>query len=325
MNATVRPDRLRSGLSFKIVVSKHKKAWLGAVLLLVAGVVVAGYYYFRPGYRTAAELVSLLPRSDAVVAYADLNTLRRAGILARLKGSKATEDPDYRDFVKETGLDYEHDVDAVAIASVPDQLFAILRGRFDWAHLSAYATTHGGSCHRSYCQVPGGGSGRWLSFFPVRSGVMGFAISRDASAGYSLLPRRDAPAPPVPDYPVWVSLPHRLLENPSSLPPGGQIFAGVVSAANQVTLGISGEPASGGKLNLSLHLEAQCGSPEKAHQLETQLTQVTAFLKGLAKQEKNERPSGLAEMLAGGTFTQVKNETLGRWPVPSRLLDSLLQ
>lgn len=307
--------------------SNPQKAWLAAAaVLLVAGIIFAGYYYFRPAYRTPAELVSLLPRSDAVVAYADIDTLRRADLLTRLDGAKALEDPEYRDFVKETGFDYEHDLDAVAIASAPDQLFAALRGRFDWARLNEYATRHGGSCHQSYCQVPGGASGRRLSFVPVRSDVMGLAISRDASAAYSVLPRRGTPAPAVPEYPVWLSLPRRILENPDSLPPGGQIFARAVSAANQVTLGISGEQPSGGKLNFTLHLEAQCASPQKAHQLETQLTQVTGFLKALAKQDKqNAPPSGLAEMLAGGTFSQAGNQARGRWPVPSGLIDSLLR
>jgi hypothetical protein len=155
---------------------------------------------------------------------------------------------------------------------------------------------------------------------------MGLAVSRDASAAYSLLPRRDAPAPAVPDYPVWLSLPHRVLENPAALPPAGQIFARAMSGANQVTLGIGGELASGGSLNLTLHLKAQCPSPQKARELETQLTQVTAFLKALTKQEKpSAPPSGLAEMLAGGTFTQVENQTRGRWPIPLGLIDSLLQ
>jgi hypothetical protein len=307
-------------------VSKRRKTWLAAAVLLIASAIVAGYYYFRPAYRTPAELISLLPRSDAVVAYADLDRLRRAGILARLEGSKALEDADYREFVKGTGLDYRRDLDAVAIASVPDQWFAVARGRFDWARLKQYAARHGGSCKSSYCQVPGGTSGRWISFLPVRSDVMGLAISRDISAANSLLPRQDAPAPVVSDYPVWVLVPRRVLENPASLPLGGQLFARAMSTANQVTLGISSETASGGNLNLTLHLEAQCASPQKAHQLETQLTQVTGFLKALAKQEKqNAPPSGLAEMLAEGAFTQVNNEARGRWQIPSRLVDSLLQ
>ena len=305
--------------------SKHKKAWLAAAAtLLVAGIVAAGYFYFRPAYRTPAELVSLLPTSDAVVGYADIETLRRAGILKRFEESKALEDPDYRIFVKETGLDYERDLDAIAIASIPDQLFAALRGRFDRARLNQYATRHGGSCHNSYCRVPGGASGRWLSFLPIRPDVMGLAVSRDASAAYSLLPRHDAPAPAVPDYPVWLSLPHRALDNPAALPAAGQIFAKAMSGANQVTLGINGELAPGGSLNLTLHLKAQCPSPQKARELETQLTQVTAFLKALTKQEKQKAPAGgLAEMLAGGTFTQVKNETRGRWRIPSGLIESL--
>jgi hypothetical protein len=308
-------------------VPKHKKAWLAASSALVAAAIVAGgYYYFRADYTTSAELVALLPRSDALVAYVNIEMLRRAGILTRLDGSKALEDPEYRVFVKETGLDYKRDLDAVAIASVPDQLFAALLGRFDWKRLKQYAVRHGGSCDRSYCQVPGGASGRRVSFLPVRSNVMGLAISRDASAAYSLLPRRGTPSPAVPSYPVWLSLPKRLLENPDSLPSGGQIFARPLSAANQVTLGIGGESSSSGSPNLMLHLEAQCDSPQKAHQLEAQLTQATGFLKALTRQEQRNAPAGgLAQMLAGGTFTQAGNEARGRWPVPTVFLDSLLQ
>jgi hypothetical protein len=308
-------------------VSKPKKAGLAAAaVLLTVGIVIAAYSYFRPAYRTPAELISLLPTSDAVVGYADIGILRRTGILKRFQGSKALEDPEYQNFVKETGLDYEQDLDAIAIASVPDQLFVVLRGRFDWARLSQYATRHGGSCHKSYCQVPGSESGRWFSFLPVQSGLIGVAISRDASAAYSLLPRHDAPEPPVPAYPLWLSLPHRVLEDPAALPAAGQIFARAMSGANQVILGISGELGSSGGLNLTLHLKAQCPTPEKAHQLETQLTQVTAFLKALTKQEKpSAPPSGLAEMLAGGTFSQAGNQAQGRWPIPRGLIDSLLQ
>jgi hypothetical protein len=299
-------------------------AWL-AFILIAAGIALA-YYLLRPQYRTAGNLVGLLPRSDAVLFYADVDTLRQSGFLGRLQGAKGLEDPEYQRFVRETGFSYERDLDALAVASLPNQLFATLRGKFDWRRLSEYARHQGGSCHNTYCQVPASTHGRWLSFFPIRSGVMGLSIGPDPSAAYQLLPRRGAPEIQTPSYTAWVTLPRRLLDDPKSLAPGAQLFATALSSATRVTLGIDQKQSTGGQSDFMVRLTAKYDSPAKAEDAQHHLEQVTSMLKAVASRQQQDRDApDLTSVLSSGTFRDVNGSLEGFWPVPQQVIDSLLK
>jgi hypothetical protein len=308
-------------------VAKIYRSWqpVALAVVLIAGLVATLYIYLRPRYDTADKLVSLLPKSDAAVFYADIKTLRTAGILQSLKGAKGTQEPDYLRFVSETGFAFDRDLDAIAVASVPNQLFGVLRGRFDWPRLSRYATRNGGSCHNAYCQVPASKAGRWISFFPIHSNVMGIAVSSDPSAAYTLLPRRGAPVVPCPDYPAWAQLPQRILDKPDDLQPGVQVFARALSSASEVTLGIDGaghEPSGG---PFVVRLVARCDSEAQANAVREHLTQLTRMIGRLDSRGVTTSEAGLGTLLASGSFRTVNRQVEGAWQLPAALIDSLLR
>jgi hypothetical protein len=307
-------------------VAKINRWWqpVAFAVVLIAVVVTALYFYLRPRYDTADKLVSLLPRSDAAVFYADIRTLRTAGILRSLEGAKGTQEPDYLRFVSETGFAYDRDLDAIAIASVPNQLFGVLRGRFDWPRLGQYATRNAGSCHNAYCQVPASKSGRWISFFPIRANVMGIAVSSDPSAAYALLPRRGAPVLASPDYPAWVQLPQRILAKPDVLPPALQVFSRALSSASEVTLAIDGAGQESGGGPFVIRLFAGCDSEARANAVREHLSQLTGMLGRLESRGVKTSEPGVGTLLASGTFRTVNRQVEGAWRVPAALIDSLL-
>lgn len=302
-----------------------------SALAITAGVAAAIYwYYFRPQYRTAAELAGLLPRSDAVLFYANVDLLRQAGILRALEGAKTIQDSDYRSFVSGTGFDYERDLDAIAVASIPNQVFAVLRGRFDWKRLRAYATAEGGSCRGTYCQVSNPKSGRWFSFFPIRSDVMAVAVSPDTNAAYTLLPRRGAPAFIAPDYPAWIQVPRRILDNPNDMPPAAQVFARALSPASQVTFGVE-RPVGGSQSGFLVRMLAHYDSDKEATLVAENLTRLTRLLGRLGPQGAPPKTladpadQGVHELLSSATFIAGDGQVKGEWRIPGSLLDSILK
>jgi hypothetical protein len=297
--------------------------WPATLLLLLAALLGAAYLYLRPQYKEPKQLVSLLPQSDAVLVFADVQTLRMAGFLKTLSTAGNLEEADYRQFVSETGFAYERDLDAAALAFVPNQVFAVLRGRFNWPQLEQYAARHGGSCHKSYCQVPGSKPDRWVSFFPVQSQVMALAVSSDPKAAYNLLPRRDAPQNPTPSYPAWARIPKRVLDHPEVLPPAAQVFATALSAASEVDLGVQGSTASETAFNI--RLTAQCPSATEAAAVRDHLSRLTVMFRSLLKQSSQTGAGneGLETLLASGSFQLIGNGVEGEWRVSKTLIDSL--
>ena len=93
---------------------------------------------------TPKAMVSCLPRSGAVLVYLDVNALRDAGLLDLLVGSKATEELEYRQFVENTGFEYQRDLSAVAGAFSAGTAHLVLRGKFNWKRINAYAVSQGG-------------------------------------------------------------------------------------------------------------------------------------------------------------------------------------
>src|SRR5690349_5298299 len=89
-------------------------------------------HWKRTSHRlTAQELIQCLPQDRSTHLYIDVDALRQAGILNLLIGSRADEDPDYRQFVQQTGFDYRTDLYAAAVAFLEGDEYFVLRGRFD--------------------------------------------------------------------------------------------------------------------------------------------------------------------------------------------------
>jgi hypothetical protein len=141
------------------------------VLILAA---VGGFYYWQhrplppmvsavPGVLISGpepDILSLLPSDAPVIAYVDVASLRKlqnsplAAVLG-LTSPGPRADREYAAFVRDTGFDYERDLDHAAIALWPagfgtpanvlgdDRVVSIADGRFDQQEIKAYALRTG--------------------------------------------------------------------------------------------------------------------------------------------------------------------------------------
>ncbi len=153
-----------------------KQKWIGlaALLVLVSSATFFGYRRWGPQRGSAREeILSLLPVDAGAVFFADFGELRPAPFLAQLYAwaPKPQADVEYAQFVKDTGFDYERDLNRIAIAvenrGQDSTLFAIVDGRFDRQKISAYALKDGSSTKtgaREIFSVPGVGTARNISF-----------------------------------------------------------------------------------------------------------------------------------------------------------------
>jgi hypothetical protein len=128
-----------------------KKKYLAFAAALVAGALIAVFFWTR--LHAPPDPIRLLPESDAI-AYANLTPLRVANVFTSLK--KVTHNPEYEDFIQQSGVDFERDLSEVAVAiHVPPTTSAsavvanppaaaevrfswIFKGSFDPKRLSAY-------------------------------------------------------------------------------------------------------------------------------------------------------------------------------------------
>ncbi len=126
---------------------RRKLSILIALLLLVAAVGVVIYL----SRRAAPEAVRLLPSDADAVVYVDLQTIRRAVTLLG-QAPAVPHDPEYDSFIRQTGFEFERDLDQAAFAvhapaaspggppPAPEDVRSseIFVGRFDSARLAAY-------------------------------------------------------------------------------------------------------------------------------------------------------------------------------------------
>ncbi len=125
---------------------RKRHLWI-VLLVLVIAAVVAALFLLRK--KSPPNSVRLLPESNVVI-YIDVDDLRTAG--AFKQAQNYPHDPDYEDFVKQTGFDFERDLHEVAFAVEPaapsgstrapapeDQRSSeIFIGHFDSTRLTAY-------------------------------------------------------------------------------------------------------------------------------------------------------------------------------------------
>src|SRR5258708_2914998 len=127
-----------------------RKKWIAGI---VAGIVVSAGAYFGYARFAAKEnpresLLRALPADASAVIYVDIEEFRRAAILKAVTTlgasatGNATADPEYKQFVSETGFDYEKDLDRVGITVTNHRAkrnyFALADGRFDRKKIEAY-------------------------------------------------------------------------------------------------------------------------------------------------------------------------------------------
>lgn len=146
---------VREILEVHDVLHKHstlgtrRMSWRRILAVSVAASIVAAlsfYGYERwPGSKESRfnELLAQMPSDANVVIYVDLDKLRQSPFLGELYkwAPQPTVDPDYAQFTRATGFNYETDLSRVSIAVLKHgaNLFAIAQGRFDRKKISAYA------------------------------------------------------------------------------------------------------------------------------------------------------------------------------------------
>jgi len=165
--------------------AKAKKILVTLIAILLLVGVGVGIYLYRvsqPLTGPAAvsgpppDVLSLIPPNAPVVAFLDAKALRTTQnsslqTIGSIMLPTPQQDPDYTQFVKNTGFDYSRDLDRAAIAMWPTELGAaasasgknrtlvIADGRFDQQRIEAYALHAGGHAIRrgtaTIYEVPG--------------------------------------------------------------------------------------------------------------------------------------------------------------------------
>lgn len=133
-------------------------------------------------------LLSLMPEDAEAVVFLDFADLRREPFFADLLAwaPKPDADPEYRQFVSDTGFDYETNLDRVAVAfekqGAQQIFFAVADGRFDQRKIKAYATKAGviqKSGEAEIFSVPAAGRPQPISFAFVRKDRIAFTNAND--------------------------------------------------------------------------------------------------------------------------------------------------
>jgi hypothetical protein len=286
----------------------------------VCGASVWGVAWYRSRSLTTAALLRRMPAQDAVVAYIDFSELRRAGILRLLDGSKAGEDPEYQNFVRQTQFDYQEDLDSAIVAFAPTGRFLLVQGRFDWKSLHAYVESQDGTCFNSLCRMAGSTPERRISFFPLRSNLMALAVSPNEYAAMGLQSAVSGPDPQVPTAPVWLSIPTSVLKSSDRLPAGTRMFAHSLEQAETVTLAFAPEGHG-----LAARLDVRCRNEQAATDLASQLTSTTSLLRETMERERQKpNPADLSGVLSAGTFRNEGRRVLGYWPIEPAFVQNML-
>lgn len=130
-----------------------KRVIAGAISAVV---LAAGIYFVYARWAGSPEasrenLLGALPSDASAVVYADLTELRQGEILKSISSwsAAAATDADYKQFVDETGFDYEKDLDQVGVAvknrGAVQSYFALVDGKFDRRKIEAYLRKNGRS------------------------------------------------------------------------------------------------------------------------------------------------------------------------------------
>lgn len=152
------------------------KAQVIALVTAIALAVVSLLAYFvwlRPAIPGRNALLSWMPGDAREVLFIDLADLRKEPFFADLLAwaPKPDADQEYRQFVRDTGFDYERDLHRLAVAfeqqGAQKIFFAVAEGHFDKKTIKAYAAKNGAMQNSGGVEIfslPIAGSSARLSF-----------------------------------------------------------------------------------------------------------------------------------------------------------------
>jgi hypothetical protein len=264
----------------------NKRRWtLSIAAILLAGCLVgldAYWHWHDSGAATRDAVLSAMPPDASAVLFADLAELRRAPFAAELYKwiPKGQADAEYAEFLRETGFDYERDLDRAAIAVIKGEkeskLFAVAEGRFDRKKIEAYASRSGTRKNRGgreIFSVPLSDSARKISLAFLSSEKLAVTDSGD------LVPFL-APVPNSADAHAWRERFTRVAGSPvfavmrqdaaagsmlASRAPGGLQSPQLSALLDQLQwITVAGKPQDNA---LRIVADGECASDQTAHQL----------------------------------------------------------
>ena len=297
------------------------RAWLLLVVVaVICGGSVWGVVWYRSRPLSLPAMMKRVPGQGAPLLYVDFAALRQAGILQLLGGAQASQDPEYLAFVRRTRFDYRQDLDSALVAFAPTGTYMLVKGRFDWPSLRAYAQSESGSCAYSLCRVPGSSESRRISFLPLQTNLMAIAVSSDESAATDMTNSAGGSAPEPPLGAIWLMLPGSWLRSRPGLPDGTQSFARSVEQADLITLSFVPESD-----HLAARLVVQCHTDHEAAEVSAQLILATARLReAITREHHTPNPADLSGPLSSGSFRSEGKRVLGNWTFEPVFVHNLL-
>lgn len=171
--------------------TRRKWLYVAVPVLLLAGVGVYSYQRETDSNARRAALLDLMPSDANYILYIELADLRTSSFAADLYkwAPQPQVDPEYTRFLRDTGFDYERDLDRVALAALKQGsdtvFFAVADGRFDRQKIDEFASRSGSSVSRHGHQVfsiPEKGSSRTVAFTFLKPNQIALTDSRDMDA-----------------------------------------------------------------------------------------------------------------------------------------------
>jgi hypothetical protein len=129
----------------------------GSAAVVAAGLCTGLVAFYSGGFQalsasTGPTELAYIPADAPVVAYADVRTIMDSALRQRLKSVLPMPEKGQEEFMAQTGIDIEHDIDyligAMANSAGPDSPksgLIVARGRFDIVRLEGLARDHGGT------------------------------------------------------------------------------------------------------------------------------------------------------------------------------------
>lgn len=180
-----------------------KQGWLGLAIsiVLVGAVTFCGYQKWNANSsHTRTDVLGMMPADASAVIFIDLAELRTAPFMSQLYAwaPRPQADPEYAQFLKETGFDYERDLERLAIAITKREqdstLLAIADGKFDRQKISAFALKTGSVAMnggREILSVLVSGSAKRISFTFLRNNRIALTDGPDPGAALDARKRKE--------------------------------------------------------------------------------------------------------------------------------------
>ena len=285
--------------------------------------------------RDQVILFDRLPGENLALLHLDVGRLRQAAALAPLLRARVDPDPDYSAFVKQTGFDYQRDLDAAAICYLPDRVYLLARGRFDPPRLRQYALAQGGRCAGTRldqpCSMPASQPGRAISFLLLSPRVLALATAPEADAVKQL---ETAPVPSAeslakaataidPAALLWATATPASLDQAVSgtadLSPNLALFSRSLAGAQRAFLVLKDQAP-----NLGLSLKVICTSEAQAADMRRLWQGLNDFIGGLMRGSRRRGSlSAWDKVFASAVIQQEQNTVRATWTLDPAALESL--